>query len=184
MKHLRVFVVLMMATFVIWGCKEGNSSQQTGGNDSLAAANAGDSTIYGKCGEGSMMHTLELIDDEGKVHHFMINMDDSSVVQGGMLTGDRMAVIRSIVYGDTMATTVINLTTLQGKWSSLAKSFQIEEGGKVTSNADAESNPWTTWKIFNGKLVLNTDTFTINELRADSLFLENKEGIFAFQRLK
>ena len=184
MKHLRVWVAVMMATIAIWGCTNGNTPKKADQNDSLSAANAGDSTIYGKCGDGSMMHTLELIDDEGNVHHFMINMDDSSVVKGGLLTGDRMAVIRSVVYGDTMATTVINLTTLQGKWSSLAKSFQIEEGGSVKSNADAESNPWTTWKIYNGKLVMNTDTFTINDLRADSLFLENKEGIFGFQRLK
>ena len=184
MKNLRVWVVMMMATFVIWGCKESNTSQKAVENDSLAAANAGDSTIYGKCGEGSMMHTLELIDDDGNVRQFMINMDDSSVVKGGLLPGDRMAVIRSVVYGDTIATTVINLTTLQGKWSSLAKSFQIEDGGSVKSNADAESNPWTTWKIYNGKLVLNTDTFTITVLRSDSMFLENKEGIFGFQRLK
>lgn len=184
MKHLRIFVVLTMAAFVIWGCKDGKSAENAAESDSLNVHSEGDSTIYGKCGEGTMMNTLELIDDDGHVYTFILNEDDSTAVQGGMFTGDRMAVIRSIVYGDTLATTVINLTTLQGKWSSLAKTFEIREGGLVNSNVDAETNPWTSWKIYNGKLVLNTDTFTINELRADSMFLEGKDGLYGFQRLK
>ena len=40
------------------------------------------------------------------------------------------------------------------------------------------------WKICNGQLVLSSDTFSIYELGADSLFLENERGIYAYKRLK
>lgn len=144
-----------------------------------------DTTIYGVCGEGTAMHTIELIDDDGKVRNFIINPDDSiPVVFGGLLAGDRLAVISDVVYGDTMATRVINLTTLLGEWVSIDKNFDIQEGGVVTSHVEAETNPWTSWKICNGMLVLNRDTFDIIELGADSLYMENKDGVFAYKRKK
>ena len=76
----------------------------------------------------------------------------------------------------------INLTTLLGKWTSLDKNFEIVEGGMVSSNVEAESNPWVSWKILNGHLLLNTDTFDIVELGADSLYIENKSGIYVYKR--
>lgn len=47
-----------------------------------------------------------------------------------------------------------------------------------------EQKPYTSWKIVNGKLVLSADTFSIYELGADSLYLENSVGIFAYKRVK
>ena len=81
-----------------------------------------------------------------------------------------------------IATQVINLTTLLGKWTSLDKNFEILEGGIVQSSVQAESNPWTSWKLLNGRLVLNADTFKISCLGADSLYLENEKGIFVYKR--
>ena len=52
----------------------------------------------------------------------------------------------------------------------------------VNSNVEAESNPWVSWKILNGRLLLNTDTFDIVELGADSLYIENSQGIFVYKR--
>ena len=52
------------------------------------------------------------------------------------------------------------------------------------SNVKAETNPWTAWKILNGKLLLNKDTFQIVGLGADSLYLENNKGVFAYKRIK
>ena len=83
-----------------------------------------------------------------------------------------------------VAKKVINLTTLQGKWTSLDKNFEILEGGTVKSNVQAEKNPWTSWKILNGQLVLNADTFSIDRLGGDSLYLENRQGIFVYTRQK
>ena len=109
---------------------------------------------------------------------------DSVVILGGLLAGDRLAVIGHEVNGERYAQRVINLTTLLGKWTSLDKNFEILEGGQIKNNVKAETNPWTSWKICNGKLLLNKDTFVIDNLGADSLYLENKDGIFAFKRLK
>ena len=115
-----------------------------------------------------------------------VNEDSVSNVKGGMGVGDRMAVtLESEATDDepAKARVVVNLTTLLGKWVSLDKSFEIQEGGVVVSNI-TEPKPLVDWKICNGRLVLSSDTFSIYELGADSLFLENERGIYAYKRLK
>lgn len=186
MGKIRILVVLLGFASIVAGCKNEKAKTaviQGGGAEDTVVVE--DSTIYGKCGEGTAMHTLELIGDDGSVHSFMINLDDSvSGVQGGLLNGDRLAVIAQVEYGDTFAVKVINLTTLQGKWASIDRNFEIKEGGVVVSNVNAETKPWTNWRINNGMLVLNKDVFDIVELGADSLFLENEDGVYGFKRLK
>ena len=76
---------------------------------------------------------------------------------------------------------MINLTTLLGKWQSLDRKFEIKEGG-VAETVVNEQKPYTSWKIVNGKLLLNTDTFAIDNLGPDSLLLENHKGIYVFKR--
>lgn len=178
------FCIVLSAFF---GCKDTKNTQgSSNGSDSLGGEGAfADSTIYGVCGEETAMHTLQLITDQGDTLSFLINADNEERVQGGLLAGDRMAVIAGkTIDGERTAKKVINLTTLIGKWTSLDKNFEIQEGGNVKSYVEAENNPWTAWKICNGKLLLNKDTFTINKLGADSLYLENEKGIFSFKRQK
>ncbi len=142
-----------------------------------------DSTIYGVCGEGTSMHNLELISDDGDTLSVFIDDENPDVVQGGLLAGDRIALIGyKAEDGEMMAQKIINLTSLLGKWTSLDKNFDILEGGEVKNNVKAETNPWTSWKILNGKLLLNKDTFAIDKLGSDSLMLENTQGIFVFKR--
>jgi len=186
MGKIRILVILLVFASVVAGCKNEKAKTTVIHGDSAEdTVIVEDSTIYGKCGEGTAMHTLELIGDDGCVHSFMINLDDSvSGVQGGLLNGDRLAVIAQVEYGDTFAVKVINLTTLQGKWASIDRNFEIKEGGVVVSNVDAETKPWTNWRINNGMLVLNKDVFDIVELGADSLYLENEDGVYGFKRLK
>lgn len=187
MWSVAAFGLMFVAASVLSGCKKtsGNSGNVMNVqiNDTSSVA---DTTIYGVCGEGTTMHTLEILADDGSVRKMIINLDDSisDDVQGGLLNGDRLAVIAEVVYGDTIAKKVINLTTLQGKWVSLDKNFEIRDGGVVQSNLDAESNPWTNWRIFNGQLLLNADTFDVVALGADSLLLENRNGIFGYKRLQ
>lgn len=53
-----------------------------------------DTTVYGKCGEGTAMHTLELITDKGDTLTYTLEgLDTCSNVQGGLFVGDRLAVI-------------------------------------------------------------------------------------------
>ena len=186
MKKLFYLGVILLGMMRVVACKHKQSSSNLEIKDSLNDSSVTDTTLYGLCGEGSSMHNIELITDLGDTLEFMA-MDegsDSAVIHGGLLAGDRLAVIGHEVNGERYAQRVINLTTLLGKWTSLDKNFEILEGGQIKNNVKAETNPWTSWKICNGKLLLNKDTFVIDNLGADSLYLENKDGIFAFKRLK
>ena len=179
-------VLLFMTTFVVVGCRFNSEKTDSHESDSTLIDNAiVDTTVYGTCGEGTAMHSLELITDAGDTIQYIIgeNEHGEQDVQGGLLVGDRMAVIEGVgLDGEKEAKKVINLTTLLGKWVSIDKNFDILEGGVVRSNIRAESKPWTSWKILNGHLLLNKDTFDINKLGNDSLYLENKQGIFAYKR--
>ena len=80
------------------------------------------------------------------------------------------------------AQTVINITSLLGKWSSIDRSFTIEEGGVVEGDQQ-EQKTYVDWRILNGKLILTSDTFSIYSLGPDSLLLENANGIYAYKRV-
>lgn len=153
-----------------------------------------DSTVYGVCGDGTSMHSLELVTDVGDTLTYTIVDAEGDItggeavgstvshVVGGLMAGDKLAVTGQKLDGELVADRVINVTSLLGHWTSIDKNFEIEEGGTVRSSVKAESNPWTSWKILNGRLLLNRDTFDINSLGADSLYIESARGIFTFKR--
>ncbi|EFI49535.1 lipocalin-like domain-containing protein [Segatella oris] len=186
MKKLFYFGVILLIMMSIVACKHRQSASNVGMKDSMEDVGFADTTVYGVCGENTSMHNIELITDLGDTLEYTALDDgrDSTVILGGLLSGDRLAVIGHEVDGERFAQRVINLTTLLGKWVSIDRNFEILEGGQIKSNVKAETNPWTVWKICNGKLLLNKDTFMIDNLGADSLYIENKEGIFAFKRVK
>lgn len=178
-----LFLVLMLAA-----C-DAKKKQQIEDTDEVAEVN--DTTVYGVCGEGTSMHSLEIITDAGDTLVYTLLSQDAetevetpSDVQGGLMAGDKMAVTGHKTADELVADRVINVTSLLGHWTSIDKNFTIEEGGTVRSAVKAETNPWTSWKILNGSLLLNRDTFAIDGLSADSLYLENANGIFTFKRQK
>ena len=183
-----IFVCLsaLLVMFVA-SCDETKTKNVLGDGDSLLLDSAAeqDSSLYGRCGDGCAMNTLQLITDKGDTLELNYDPDaEKSPVQGGIAVGDRVAVqLGKDAYGTTIASSVINLTTLLGKWQSLDRKFEIKEGGVVETVVN-EQKPYTSWKILNGKLVLSADTFSIYELGADSLYLENSVGIFAYKRVK
>ena len=192
MKNLG-FVFASLMLLVLAGCNSKKEKPNLQANDVEEVA---DSTVYGVCGEGTSMHSLELITDTGDTLTYTIldaeaDMDGMvtegglvSHVEGGLMAGDKVAVTGRKVDGELIADKVINVTSLLGHWTSIDKNFEIEEGGTVRSSVKAESNPWTSWKILNGRLLLNRDTFNINSLGADSLYIENDKGIYTFKRQK
>ena len=184
MKRLVYVMMALVVLFVANSCKDKKTVPVISTNDSVALEDAeNDSTIYGVCGEGTSMHSLELISDAGDTLTVFIDDEQPGIVQGGLLAGDRIALIGYKAQdGEMLAQKVINLTSLLGKWTSLDKNFDILEGGEVKNNVKAEINPWTSWKILNGKLLLNKDTFAIDNLGPDSLMLENTQGIYVFKR--
>lgn len=178
-----LFLVLMLAA-----C-DAKKKQQIEDTEEVVEVN--DTTVYGVCGEGTSMHSLEIITDAGDTLVYTLLSQDAetevetpSDVQGGLMAGDKMAVTGHKTADELVADRVINVTSLLGHWTSIDKNFTIEEGGTVHSAVKAETNPWTSWKILNGSLLLNRDTFAIDGLSADSLYLENANGIFTFKRQK
>ena len=191
MKHVAMLCasILLMA---LVGCNAKKEKPQP-----LAEAHEEivDTTVYGVCGDGTSMHSLQLVTDAGDTLTYTIldaeaDLDGEvsggivSNVEGGLMSGDKVAVTGMKIDGELIANRVINVTSLLGHWTSLDKNFEIEEGGTVRSNVKAETNPWTSWNILNGQLLLNRDTFDITSLGADSLYIENQKGIYIFKRQK
>ncbi len=179
-----IFLFIMLTIAFVTSCND-KKPQQDNLQDEYPEETVLDSTVYGKCGEGSTMHHLELITDKGDTIGYNYYDEDSidTKVLGGIHIDDRLAVVGEkgddgYMYADK----IINLTSLLGKWAGLEKSFEIEEGGVVQSDVN-ENKPYTEWRILNGQLVLSMDTFNIFELGSDSLYLENKEGIYGYKRL-
>jgi len=184
-KHLFTTAVTVLCACIIGGCN-GKKTPTAAAAQAAQESNEGDSTVYGVCGEATSMHSLQLITDTGDtITYTLVDANDNAIdVKGGLLVGDRMAVLKSETAADNVPTTVINITTLLGRWSSIDKDFVIEEGGQIRTNIKAEQNSWVSWKIHNGRLLLNKDTFDINTLGADSLSLENDKGIYVYTRRK
>ena len=166
----------------------GNKQKNTDNSAATDTATAADSTLYGICGEGTAMHTLQLITLTGDTLNLSLLPDDDddadtrATVNGGLMCGDHLAVLATTTADGPVATKVINLTSLMGRWTSISRNFVIEEGGVVTSDVKAETHPYTSWKIFNGQLLLGRDTFNIVTLGPDSLAIENHNGIYLYKR--
>lgn len=166
----------------------GNKQKNTDNSAATDTATAADSTLYGICGEGTAMHTLQLITLTGDTLNLSLLPDDDddadtrATVNGGLMCGDHLAVLATTTADGPIATKVVNLTSLMGRWTSISRNFVIEEGGIVTSDVKAETHPYTSWKIFNGQLLLGRDTFNIVTLGPDSLAIENHNGIYLYKR--
>jgi len=179
-KHLVYFLSFAMIGALLMGCKHEKQINVASLSIENDDQNEKDTTIYGRCADAAM-HTFSLVDAKGDTIDYIID-DAEGVVQGGLYQNDKMAVIEETVDGEQYATKVINITSLMGRWASLDKNFELKDGGVVESHREKESKTYTSWKIFNGKLILAPDTFDINMLGVDSLYLENKDGIFFFTR--
>lgn len=116
-----------------------------------------DKTIYGLCGNGTAMNTLQLLTDNGDTLNLSLTQaQENNQVFGGLQAGDRLAVLPN--KEKTEAVIVINQNTLLGDWvmpnpidGSSEVGIRIKEGG-VAESIDQSSIIYKTWKIFNGKL--------------------------------
>jgi hypothetical protein len=116
-----------------------------------------DRTIFGLCGNGSSMNTLELLTDNGDT--LVLSMApalEANKVFGGLEVGDRLAVMPNAKR--TEATEIINLNSLLGDWvmpdpidGSDEVGIRIKEGG-VAESIEMTNIYYRTWKIYDGKL--------------------------------
>ena len=117
MKNLYFCILFIVFASFFVGCKDTKKQAEIIEQDSIVynVEEISDQTLYGRCGDGSAMHTLELITDAGDTLYFVVNDDSVSNVKGGMAAGDRMAVMVDPDSSDEdaqRALEVINLTTL------------------------------------------------------------------------
>lgn len=180
----KIFIIgVLLSSLMMIGCNGNKNNQAESQNDTVNNI-VPDTALYGVIGEGTTMHVLELVTDGGKTLSFEIDEENDNVVQGGMFAGDRVTLTFTEDKDVRTLDKMVNLTSLLGKWTSLDRNFQIQENGVVESTGSAESRPYTQWSMSNAQLILNTDTFDILTLGADSLSIENANGIFVYKRQK
>ena len=187
MKKLAFFGVTALAMTII-SCGGGNPQPQQiveDDSDSTSVYIPQDQTVYGICGNGTAMNTLQLLTDNGDTLSLdLTKAQENGQVLGGLQTGDRMAVVPNPA--KTEAVIVINQNTLLGDWvmpnpidGSSEVGIRIKEGG-IAESIDQSSIIYKTWKIFNGKLEIlsqrdgggdmeETNLYEILILGADSL---------------
>ena len=111
MKIFFKILLLLAGVFSIINCSEKKKTQASD-KDALQENGILDSTIYGKCGENTAIHTLELITLQGDTANYVLGVDIDIKIQGGLLIGDKLAVIaHKNEDGENIAKTVINLTS-------------------------------------------------------------------------
>ena len=145
---------------IMMSCGGGNGQQQMAEvEDDTTAVNVipTDKTLYGLCGDGTAMNTLQLLRDNGDTLVLSItNAMEAGQVFGGLLVGDRIAVLPNATNSE--AVIVINQNALLGDWvmpnpidGSSEVGIRIKEGG-VAESIEQSSIIYKTWKIFNGRL--------------------------------
>lgn len=201
MKNLKSLMAVGAILLIAASC--GNKTQQSSAQtDSTSTVNVQpkDNTVYGICGDGTAMNTLQLITDNNDTLDISItDAKDANQVLGGLQCGDRLAVMTSKSGKELIAKKVINLNTLLGNWlmpnpldGSDYVGIRIKDGG-IAESINQSTTFYKTWKIFNGMLILTadrdgggdeeeTDTFNIVQLGPDSLSIKSSQDKFDFTR--
>ena len=190
MKKFAFIAVVACMALAMGSC--GNKTQQVpfDNGDSADFANI-DPTLYGVCGEGTTMNTLQLVTDTGDTLSLgLTTARDENKLFGGLQTGDRMAVIPNDTR--TEALMVINQATLLGNWvmpnpidGSDEVGISIKEGGII----------YKTWRLVRGQLEMvlireggseleETYLYDLVKLGADSLVFKDAEDTFEYGRQK
>ena len=158
-----------------------------------------DSTLYGICGGGSAMNTLQLITDIGDTVMLSIaEANERGNCFGGFEVGDRLAVM---LKSKSVARQVINQSALLGDWvmpnpidGSSEMGIRIKEGG-IAESIDQPSLTYRSWRLFNGKLELvavregggdeiETTLYDIIAMGPDTLVFKDSEDTFEYSRYK
>lgn len=198
----KISVVMLLVAAVAWTMSScGGKAQQVpfdDGSDTVDMTALQDPTIYGVCGEGSAMNTLQIVTDLGDT----ITLDltyarENNQVFGGLETGDRMAVVPN--GKKTEALIVVNQMALLGNWvmpnpldGSDEVGFRIKEGG-ILEGIEQSTLTYKTWRLVRGKLELisiregageeeEVNLYDIVKLAPDSLILKDGEDTYEYGR--
>ncbi len=197
-RHIAVAMVMMTMAMVI-GCDNKQKAQgPTYLADSATVEGKQNKTLFGICGDGSAMNTLQFITDNGDTLYIALHdTREKGKVFGEYVAGDRIAVMPND--DKTEAKVMINESTLLGNWimpdpidGSSEVGFSIKDGG-IMESINQMSIIYKSWKIFNGQLEVvsmreggseidETEYYDMVRLDADSLVFCNQEDTFMYSR--
>lgn len=198
MKHFVIMSVVAAALVTLTGCENKQQNKIEFVEPAGTEQKSTDVTLFGVCGEGSAMNTLQLLTDSGDSLSLNIeSAKESNRVLGSYAPGDRIAVLATQDMKEIK--TVINESTLMGKWlmpnpidgSSYVGIF-IKDGG-IAESIDQSTIVYKTWRIVDGKLEISlvregggdeeeTNLYDIEKLNADSLVYFNEDDKFEYSR--
>lgn len=200
MKNKVLFTVIAAAALTSACNNKAQQEASVSQTDTLETVEDKNATVFGMCGDGSAMNTLQLIADNGDT--LVLGLEEAhenNKVFGGYGCGDRMAVVLND--DKTEAELVINETTLLGNWlmpnpfdGSSVVGISLKDGG-VAESIDQSGLNYKSWKIADGKLEIvsvreggseedETDIYEIRKLDADSLVFGNEDDVFEYGRQK
>ena len=167
MKKIELFVVWATMVLLFGACGGGNKQQVDysefdGREEGPTVDPYRDTTIYGICGSGSAMNTLQMITDNGDtITVSTMQAHEAERVFGGYAVGDRLAVL--VNKDSTVATMVLNESVLLGDWvmpnpidGSDEIGISIKEGG-IADGIKQSSIIYKSWRIFNGRLEIDLE---------------------------
>ena len=195
--------ILLMAFAAVMFTQCGNKTAQnqapTEEEDTISVVE-NEVMVFGICGEGSAMNTLEVITDTGDTLNLSLEKaKEEGHVYGGYSVGDRIAVY--LQKKDNEPLVVINETTLMGNWlmpnpidGSSTLGMSIKDGG-IAESINQPTIIFKTWKIVNGQLEITlvregggdeeeTNSYSMEKLDADSLIFYGPEDRFEYGRHK
>jgi hypothetical protein len=198
-------VFILGSTMLFSGCK--NKTVESNAGDSIAADSqkvaVTDSTMYGILGEGTGMSCVELITDKGDTLNLVKDNEEtgqSAIMAGDVEYGNRYAFTMNKQHESLV--TLLNLTQLCHAWvqpipgQSGKQGFELQMDGQKASSINMATLTYSSWKIFNGKLILNSksqgngaafdvsDTLTVQTLTDDSLIIRRGDMLDRYARRK
>jgi hypothetical protein len=197
-KILFVAIVFIAVVMTVSSCGGKSQPVPFDNGDSTDMSAMQDPTIYGICGEGSAMNTLQIVTDLGDTVLLDITYArENNKVFGGLQAGDRMAVVPNAK--KTEALIVINQAALLGNWvmpnpldGSDEVGFRIKEGG-IVEGIEQSALTYKTWRLVRGKLELvsvregggdeeEIGLYDIVTLAPDSLVLKEGDDLYEYGR--
>lgn len=201
MKNQFVLFMTLALLLMTGACGEKKKVQQEDDSDEWfdqAEYMNRDTTIYGLCSEGSTMHTLQIVTDNGDTLTLdMMTAQEAGHVYGGHAIGDRMAILTNS--DKTQLIWSVNLSSLWGDWvmpnpldGSSEMGFTIRDGG-IAESINQSSVVYKTWRLVNGQLEMTSiregggdfeesEKFLFLYLSDDSLVFKNEEETFEYAR--
>ena len=160
MNKFKVFFAAAIAIIMV-GCNTKKEKPQVVVDDEVEVA---DSTVYGVCGSGTSMHSLELVTDAGDTLTYII-LDSEADMDGGETKGVVSNVEGGFMAGDKMAKDIFEFTgNILGEALADFISFSSPEAivlfGGLAKSGDLlmkplkESMEKNTMPVFKGKVKL------------------------------